>query len=118
MAEFGYFACIIRHTEATEASMSSPAFKKIQRAARLAEVDRIKLESGCADGIYCNLNVTLSADQLECDHLPGFTKLFNVSQAVNKLEIPMVEIIKEIGKCDIVCCLCHRARTAQRRKGG
>lgn len=95
--------------------MSTPAAKQMQRAARVAELDAFKVEQGCADKLFCNPNATLSPTMLECDHLPGFTKRWNLAWAIRQLEIPMVEIWKEAGKCEVVCSLCHRARTDARR---
>lgn len=50
------------------------------------------------------------------DHLPGFQKLFNISQFKNYTKD--IEVVKrEISKCDVVCANCHAERSHRRHLG-
>ncbi len=51
---------------------------------------------------------------LEFDHVEG-TKEFNVGAAFRGSR-SWADVVKEIGKCEIVCANCHRKRTS--RRGG
>lgn len=75
---------------------------------KLAEVQRIKLQRGCAD---CGYNKHPAA--LEFDHRPGEVKSFNIGEKVGTYS--MARIMEEIAKCDVVCANCHAIRTAERR---
>jgi hypothetical protein len=70
----------------------------------------IKLERGCVD---CGFN--LWPEALEFDHLPGTTKLFNVSDVTRRSDKALLDA--EIAKCEVVCSNCHKHRTARRRVG-
>lgn len=66
-----------------------------------------KLSVGCVD---CGYNA--HSEALDCDHLPGTEKLFELSKCgLYTLE----EVEQELQKCEVVCANCHRVRTAQRR---
>lgn len=75
-----------------------------------AMCDRIKLESGCVDCGYAERAVVL-----EFDHLPGFEKKFVIGQAANRSRDA---VLREIAKCEVVCCNCHRIRTYDRGQMG
>lgn len=49
---------------------------------------------------------------LEFDHLPGFEKVFNLSDTAGR---SVDEVIDEIEKCELVCPNCHRIRTRMRQ---
>lgn len=50
---------------------------------------------------------------MEFDHRPDEIKLFEVARLVSSC--PSLKVLKaEIEKCDVVCCTCHRFRTAKR----
>lgn len=51
---------------------------------------------------------------LEFDHLPGCEKLFDVGRAWDR---KWDDVVKEISKCEVVCCNCHRRRTTKRSNG-
>ena len=51
---------------------------------------------------------------MDFDHRPGEVKLFNIGDMASSLRSTNA-ILAEIAKCDLVCCLCHRFRTAWRR---
>ena len=53
---------------------------------------------------------------MDFDHLPGETKSFKISNKNKLLSTPerLVEVNKEIEKCDFVCANCHRLRTKYR----
>ncbi|MGK5442453.1 hypothetical protein ACSNN7_11640 [Micromonospora sp. URMC 105] len=61
----------------------------------------------CAD---CGVQYPFFA--MEFDHREGELKAFSISNASNGLS--MARLMEEIAKCDVVCCLCHRFRTARR----
>ena len=48
---------------------------------------------------------------MDFDHRDGETKIFGL-HAVNRMTL--AGILREIGKCDVVCANCHRERTHQR----
>ena len=50
---------------------------------------------------------------LEFDHVRG-DKAFNLQSAKTK---PLIKILEEILKCDVVCANCHRLRTQKRMNG-
>ncbi len=72
-------------------------------------LNKIKEDSGCID---CKNK--LRSYQLHFDHLPKYTKKFNISEfkwsKVNK------ELMDEIAKCEVVCANCHAERTWNRYK--
>ncbi|WP_422733332.1 hypothetical protein ACN26Y_20980 [Micromonospora sp. WMMD558] len=49
---------------------------------------------------------------MEFDHREGEVKSFSIAEARNG--IGKSRLMAEIAKCDVVCCLCHRFRTARR----
>jgi hypothetical protein len=77
------------------------------RAKRVALVRELK-DKPCAD---CGQRYPFFA--MEFDHRDGETKEFNIATAVRTL-IGLNRLLREIEKCDLVCCLCHRFRTARR----
>ena len=52
---------------------------------------------------------------LEFDHLPGNTKVSEISSMMSNGNC-WETIKKEIEKCEIVCCNCHRIRSISRLK--
>lgn len=50
---------------------------------------------------------------LEFDHKPEYTKTSNISSMVRK-QASWESILKEMEKCDVVCCNCHSIRTHTR----
>jgi len=48
------------------------------------------------------------------DHLPQYTKLFQLGGAIPK-GITSQQILEEINKCELVCHNCHALRTSNRR---
>jgi hypothetical protein len=49
---------------------------------------------------------------MEFDHRPNEVKEFNISSGRHTKTMP--RLLEEIAKCDVVCVLCHRFRTARR----
>lgn len=64
-------------------------------------------QNPCAD---CKIDNVLL---LEFDHVRG-RKLFDISTQRRQRSWPILK--KEIDKCDVVCCNCHRIRTVTRQK--
>lgn len=53
--------------------------------------------------------------QMDFDHRPGETKLFDISTpGICRIE----KIYREMKKCDVVCSNCHRLRTYRRNQHG
>ena len=50
---------------------------------------------------------------MEFDHRDGATKEFTIANAVSGM-VGLARLLAEIDKCDVVCCVCHRLRTARR----
>ena len=63
-----------------------------------------KMAHGCVD---CGIS---DPRVLDFDHAQG-EKEFNLKDVKSK---PLVEILTEIEKCDVVCANCHRIRTQER----
>ena len=53
---------------------------------------------------------------LEFDHLPEFTKGFEIARAITASTRSWATIAAEIAKCEVVCANCHRRRTAKRAR--
>lgn len=70
-------------------------------------IDEIKLKSGCID---CGYNKNPIA--LDFDHIKN--KRAGLSQLARRC-VSLETIKKEIDKCEIVCAICHRIRTQNRR---
>ena len=70
--------------------------------------DLIKILHGCSD---CGWN--LWARGLDWDHVRGI-KIAGISKLIADGR-PWVEVLAEMGKCEVVCANCHRIRTALRR---
>jgi len=51
--------------------------------------------------------------QLDFDHRAGETKHYSVSKMTNLLP---ATVMAEVAKCDLVCALCHRIRTHERKQ--
>jgi hypothetical protein len=81
-----------------------------RRGPRLAWINALKVARGCAD---CRYNAHPAA--LEFDHLPGTVKRSTIGTLVGTgLPMPLIE--EELAKCEVVCAICHRIRTAERRQ--
>lgn len=88
-------------------SAEAAARRKAKRDERYAYMDRVKLESGCADCGYRDHAVAL-----DFDHAFG-QKEFGISYlAKSALGWDIVEA--ELAKCEVVCANCHRVRTKAR----
>ena|SRR5258708_29140216 len=81
---------------------SSYALKKQYR-----EISTKAKDKPCAD---CGVKYPYYV--MDFDHLGK--KKFTISKAVRKASISLALLIEEIGKCEVVCANCHRARTQKR----
>lgn len=70
-------------------------------------LDAIKVAAGCADCGYNDHPVAL-----EFDHLPGFDKVDTIARMASGSR---ARLLREIGKCEVVCSNCHQLRTWRRR---
>ncbi len=75
-------------------------------------VREVKQEASCADCGYSNAEFP---ETLDFDHL-GDKKFGLGNAATSAYSIETVR--KEMSKCEIVCAICHRIRTAKRKKHG
>ncbi|HEX9541925.1 MAG TPA: hypothetical protein VGA04_27600 [Streptosporangiaceae bacterium] len=50
---------------------------------------------------------------MDFDHVRG-KKFFNIGRTVAKSRLSTARIMAEIAKCEVVCAVCHRIRTAER----
>lgn len=87
--------------------------KNIQQRNRIRRnkkfLSEYKLTRGCTD---CGYNKNGYA--LDFDHLPESLKSGNLSTLAQR-QHSIESLLKEIEKCDVVCCNCHRLRTLRRR---
>ena len=58
---------------------------------------------------------SFAPEGMEWDHLPGAEKLGTISAAMRGRSVQA--ILDEIGKCDLVCAVCHAIRTRRRLLG-
>lgn len=65
-------------------------------------------DKGCVD---CGINEPVV---LQFDHLPQFTKSFDIGRAITGSTRKWESILEEMAKCEIVCANCHARRTAKR----
>lgn len=72
-------------------------------------IQNYKIAMGCID---CGYNEDPVA--LDFDHLDPTTKNFTIGGGKDR---SLKGIIEEIAKCDVVCAICHRIRTRDRREG-
>jgi hypothetical protein len=85
---------------------------RARRKPRQDYIDKIKVESGCAD---CGL-VPEVLEVLEFDHRPDEDKKNDVSNMM--ASGTWQAFVDEVAKCDVVCANCHRVRTVGRRQLG
>lgn len=100
-------ACIL--VQCTTYNRAHRADRQADWAQGRARLNTIKLIAGCQDCGYRG-----DPARLHFDHLPGYTKSFNLSRAVgfNKRRVA-----REMMKCEIVCDDCHKQRTTGRIDG-
>ena len=72
-------------------------------AERRKQVDKIKLDKGCAD---CGYNKHPAA--LQFDHVDKAKKNFQISPSLNR---NWKILLKEIEKCVVRCAICHAIKT-------
>jgi hypothetical protein len=72
----------------------------------------IKNTTPCTD---CQQSFVDEPWLLEFDHVRG-EKKFNISTMHNRGSLRLLE--EELAKCDLVCVMCHRRRSAQRGNWG
>jgi hypothetical protein len=87
-----------------------------KRHLQTTESDYIKYKLEYMQGASCIDCGSTDRDILEFDHVRG-TKVRNVSTLILSKSSKSV-ILDEIAKCDIVCCNCHKKRTATRGRWG
>jgi hypothetical protein len=55
------------------------------------------------------------SEALECDHLPGTTKLFEIVAFPQTFGLGLCDLIEELEECEVICANCRGIRTATRR---
>lgn len=81
--------------------------KRDRRSSVLKYIQEYKESKGCMDCF-----MMYPAWVLDFDHRPGTDKVANVSAMLGGY--PLIKVIEEIEKCDVVCANCHRDRTHDR----
>lgn len=75
-------------------------------------VAQIKLDSGCVDCGYNKNSYALEFDHKDNTGIPYSGKSKTVASL---MYYSWERILKEISKCEVVCCNCHAIRTFERR---
>lgn len=70
----------------------------------------IKNSTPCAD---CGVIYKNEPWLTEFDHLPDFIKISGIAKMVNDYGFGK-KLTDELSKCELVCLICHRRRTAER----
>lgn len=74
--------------------------------------ERLKLERKCC--LHCEIPVTKETTHLfDCDHIDPEQKIESVAAMIQKKEYTMKDVENEIAKCQLLCCNCHRSKTAK-----
>ena len=95
-----------RITNNISVSIAQKKHSKKKRALRYKMIANAK-DKQCAD---CGLRYPPCV--MDFDHVRG-KKLFTIA---DNIKGPLLKLIEEIEKCDIVCANCHRLRELQRRE--
>lgn len=87
---------------------------------RFTKEDAVKLLGGRCTGQSCLLNQTNDARLLDFHHRDPLTKSFDISSAIFKCTTKKayLNLLKELDKCDLLCCVCHRLVHVQDRACG
>jgi hypothetical protein len=80
-----------------------------KRRAIREHIIALKESTPCAD---CKITHHFVVSQY--DHLPQFTKLFNLAK-FHQYTLDLNVVLAEIAKCELVCANCHAIRTHERR---
>lgn len=101
--------CILCHRNRTHRRADERRGKKKRRVSEQRKfVNKLK-EAPCVD-----CGKTFNPWQMDFDHRKKEEKIAPVSCFVSQGKTK--GLLEEIAKCDLVCCLCHRRRTYQRRQ--
>lgn len=111
--------CVPRCSRCHRLVTQSQRFSKNRSAQRLPpswrlriemqdQNDAIKLSRGCADCGWAEW-----ARGLDWDHVRG-PKIATIAIMIGRRD-PWHTVVKEMGKCEVVCANCHRIRTHERR---
>lgn len=98
----------------------------IEKALKRPKHSKQKLRNKIEDSIGVQRRIVLLLKQKPCadcgkfyppccmdfDHVRG-KKVDNVSKLAAR-RVPVQEILDEVAKCELVCAICHRIRTAKR----
>ena len=79
---------------------------------RIEFVAQYKIEKGCTE---CKITYPDEPWLLEFDHIKD--KKYDISTMVRSSHT-LEDIKNEIEKCEVLCLICHRRRTATRQKWG
>jgi hypothetical protein len=74
---------------------------------RRAVIDAIKLEAGCANPA-CSWSGSFLACDLDFHHIDRKTKSDSITHIIYS---KASKIVEEIGKCCVLCAICHRRAT-------
>ena len=125
--QFGRWLCMPCHAietmeEIKEISAKVTSANSIASRERRQELHKyvnvIKQKIGSCQDTKCNSGWKIGHEPysvFEFDHLDSNTKIDSISNLVRSGR-PIVELDEEIQKCELVCAICHKRRTADRRK--
>jgi len=83
------------------------ARKRERRKAAYAYTNEIKSTTPCADCDEYYDPICMDFDHCQDDKLEGVSRMINTDK-------PLMIIMAEVAKCEVVCANCHRIRTRER----
>jgi len=90
--------------------LRTKTFSKNQRLRRRLVLDQVKLQNKCQNPA-CQWSGDFESCDLDFHHIEGATKYKSVALLLNS---SAKKIIAEIGKCVVLCAICHRRVTHQK----
>jgi hypothetical protein len=75
-------------------------------------VQKLKLERKCC--LHCPKQITKETTYLfDCDHIDPKTKIEAVAAMILQKKYTLKDVEEEMKKCQLLCCNCHRVKTAK-----
>lgn len=89
--------------------------QKKQRQANQDYVNKLKIDIGKCE--FCNIGVSIETVRcFDFDHIKQEDKTCAISDFVRKNSDKRKDIDKEVKKCRLLCCNCHKIRTGKQLK--
>jgi hypothetical protein len=100
-----------RHYERNRDEMIARAAKnRDKKRQEFTQIINLLKEHPCVD---CGITYPGEPDLMDFDHIRG-KKIANISTMTRGVT-SMQKLMIEVDKCELVCAICHRRRTRQRR---